>query len=191
MVPRNLCGRDRQGQQMTRPDRPKCHHPDHPPHPGRAAAPRPAPHSGRGVARGAGRCRRPRVRSCRTTSQTTSRAIPLDRNRPARGAGRTLNDQTCRPGHHHNVRNRKTVSTTRHACDVPTPRTLMPSSAGPHTLRLTAMTTERSQAASQVSTHPQRSSPTALPWPWPAPSPASAPHRPGCSGRAPDPAACR
>lgn len=191
MVPRNLCGRNRQGQPTTRPHHPNCHRPDQRPRPGRADARRPAPHSGHGAARDAWRSRRPRVRSCRTTSQTTSRAIPLDRNRPARGAGRTLNDHTCRPGHSHNVRDHQTVSTTRHACSVPTPATSCPGPTGLMRPRLTAPTTERSQAASRVARRPRRSSASAPPSPWPAPSQASAPHRPGCSGRAPDPAACR
>ena len=74
--------------------RPECLRPDSRARPGtagaRCPAPRPAHYAGRGDVRCCWHC--PRGHSCRTTSQTTSRAIPLDRNRPARGAGRTLNE---------------------------------------------------------------------------------------------------
>lgn len=108
------------------------------------------------------RCRRPlAARSCRTTSQTTSRAIPLDRNRPARGAGRTLTEHIGRPGHLHNVRLRQTVSTTHHPFGAPTPATSCPGRTTPMHRRFTGRTTERSQAASALARRPQRSCPTA------------------------------
>ena len=129
-VPRNLCGRHAQGQQTTRPE---CHRRNRPPRRGTAGARRPAPPPRRGAEHGAWRrCRHPGVRSCRTTSQTTSRAIPLDRNRPARGAGRTQNQHTCRPGHPHNVRIRQTVSTTHHCYEAATPRNLLPLCGSSH-----------------------------------------------------------
>ncbi|CAK7282548.1 hypothetical protein SGPA1_20523 [Streptomyces misionensis JCM 4497] len=128
-VARNLCRRTGQGQLTARPGLPKCHRPDQPPGPGTAAAD-PVRQAVRDGERS--RCRRPLARSCRTTSQTTSRAIPLDRNRPARGAGRTLIADTGRPGHPHNVRAHQTVSTTRHLVGAPTPRNLMPLPEGPH-----------------------------------------------------------
>jgi hypothetical protein len=77
-------------------------------------------------------CRCPLSRSCQTTSQTTSRAIPLDRNRPARGAGRTLITHSGRARHPHNVRIHQTVSTTHHPFGASTPRNVMPSTSGPH-----------------------------------------------------------
>lgn len=186
---RNLCGPHRQGQQTTRRNHPKCHRPHPSPRHGRAGAPCPAPRPGHGAVRDGGQLHR--VRSCRTTSQTTSRAIPLDRNRPARGAGRTLNEHTCRPGHLHNVRSHSTVSTTRHHYDAATPATscLCPSTPVPG--GITGRTTERSQAASPVARHPPRCRQPVPHARWPAPSPASARRRRGCSAPAPGPAACR
>lgn len=128
MVHRNLCVRYQQGQQTTRRGHPE-HHPRRRLRRGRAAGrpalPRPP------ARRGAVPRRLPRGSSCRTTSQTTSRAIPLDRNRPARGAGRTPNADTCRPGHSHNVRNHQTVSTTHRDFGAPTPRRRPPAWAAP------------------------------------------------------------
>ncbi len=128
-VARNLCRRTGQGQQTPRPDLPKCHRPDQRPGPGTAGA-GPPRQAVRDDERSRSRC--PLARSCRTTSQTTSRAIPLDRNRPARGAGRTLIAYTGRAGHSHNVRIHQTVSTTHHPFGAPTPRNLMPLPDGPH-----------------------------------------------------------
>lgn len=192
MVPRNLCVRHRQGQQTTRRECPKCHRQNRTLRHGRAGGPRPAPHPGHAAERGGGqRCCCPRVRSFRTTSQTTSRAFPLDRHRPARGAGRTLNDHTCRPGHLHNVRIHSTVSTTRHQYDAPTPGTSCPCPSAPMRHGLTGATTERSQAAPPVARHQRRCRRTVRPARWPAPSPASARLRRGCSAPAPGPAASR
>lgn len=132
-VLKNLCGRHRQGQQTTRRKRPNCYCPNRTSDRGRAGAPSPAPLPGHGAVRDGGQLHR--ERSCRTTSQTTSRAIPLDRNRPARGAGRTLNEHTCRPGHLHNVRIHSTVSTTHHHYDAATPRNLLPVSFDPSVAR--------------------------------------------------------
>src|SRR5690606_15093937 len=82
-VVRNLCRPAGRGQPTARPGRR--------PRPGTADAALP-PRTVRGAERWRRRC--PLARSCRTTSQTTSRAIPLDRNRPARGAGRTLTEHS-------------------------------------------------------------------------------------------------
>ena len=155
MVPRNLCGRTRQGQQTPRRP-PECHRP--------AAAPVPEQRAlaacsvlRRAAAARCGRCRwSPRARSCRTTSRTTSRAIPLDRNRPARGAGRTL-DQPADRTSTTSVATRQFPPRARGA---PTPRTMLRRTPCP---RLTGMTTERSQAASPAARRPRRSSSTAPP----------------------------
>jgi len=71
---RNLCRRTGQGQQRARPDLRKRHHPDRRPDPGTAGA-GPRRRAVRDDERS--RCRCLLARSCRTTSQTTSRAIPL------------------------------------------------------------------------------------------------------------------
>ncbi len=167
------------GQQKTRPVRPECHHPDLRPRHGRAGARRPAPRSGRGAARGAGRCRRPRVRSCRTTSQTTSRAIPLTETDPPVGQDEP---RSITPADPDTFTTSVSSGQFHHAPPLwcADPCKALPLSRDPLVRLLTARTTERSQAASPVARRRRRSSPTAPPWPWPAPSRGSARHRRGC-----------